>query len=80
MVNAIEWIVDAVGVLEYRLNIAAKCATLSAGQRVKIASLIKNLARCRRDQTEQQPRKCRLAAAAFADNGCDRGAVALNEE
>src|SRR6476659_886760 len=35
MVHPIEWIVDAVRVLEDRLNVAAKRAPLGAGQRVK---------------------------------------------
>ena len=74
VVHAIERIVDArTGPGRPPARRDGTSRRSARGECVQVAAVVEHLPDRRRDQAEQQPRERRLAAAAFADDGGDRG-------
>ena len=72
VVNAVERIVNAEGILEDRLHIAAVGFELAIGHIGDIFAVEDDMTRCQFDEAKDEIRQRRLAAAAFAGDRGDR--------
>src|ERR1041384_2529336 len=80
MIDAIERVVDAVGVLKHGLHIAAEDATSVAPEAAQILAAVTHHAFGRLNEAEQEARQRRLARAAFADDRNDRWTLGINRQ
>ena len=78
VVDAVEGVVDLVGVLEDRLDLAPEAPPLPRATSPRGPAPVGDVAAGRRQQAEEQAGERRLAAAALADDGGD-GRAALAE-
>src|SRR5213593_491445 len=80
VVDPVEGIVHAIGVLEDDLDVAAECAPVRARHLLEVLTLVEDLSSRGHRQAQEQTTQRGLAAAALPYHGDDGGPVAVDGE